>query len=60
MANAGAGRRAAGPAAFNSLPTIEGRRRDMAQGVDVFQFVFGASDVVLVVVVEVDDLRLIM
>jgi len=32
----------------------------MAQGVDVFQFVFGASDVVLVVVVEVDDLRLIM
>lgn len=42
LANVGAGRWATGPAAFNNLPTIEGRRRDMARGVDVVQFVFGA------------------
>lgn len=53
LANVGAGRWATGPAAFNNLPTMEGRRRDMVKGVDVFQFVFGASDVV-VLVVEVD------
>lgn len=60
LANVGAGRWATGPAAFNNLPTIEGRRRDMAQRVVVFQFVFGASDVVVVVVLVVDDLRLLM
>lgn len=59
LANVGAGRWATGPAAFNNLPTMEGRRRDMVRGVDVFQFVFVVSGVV-VEVVEVDDLRLIM
>lgn len=53
LANVGVGRWATGLAAFNNLPTMEGRRRDMAKGFDVFQFVFVASDVV-VLVVEVD------
>lgn len=60
LANVGAGRWVTGPAAFNNLPTIEGRRRDIAREVDVVQFVFGASDVVVLLMVEVDDLRLIM